>query len=110
MYEGPWPLKLADGTKASWAFSEKGHGYFTHMEDEAQKRDPDNHGVYFSNDFAGYGFLEVVENEVTAWTKEFRKARSRAEELFFHAEALSMFLNSDWYCQWMRGFLLLPQI
>lgn len=49
--------------------------------------------VYIYNDFTGYGEIELLENTVNAFEKEWKKARGRkSEELFWRVEALALFL------------------
>lgn len=49
--------------------------------------------VYIYNDFTGYGEIELLENVVNAFEKEWKKVRGRkSEELFWRIEALALFL------------------
>ena len=47
-----------------WVISKQGLEHVEHLIQEVGKRDQDAHDQYQYNDFNGYGFQEVMENEV----------------------------------------------
>ena len=47
-----------------WVISKSGLEHVKHLMKEIWKRDQDSHGQYHYNDFNGYGFQEIMENEV----------------------------------------------
>ena len=52
---------------------------------EASYRSPDNFGMYIYNDFEGYGLMEMVENCLVAYHKEFKKKNQNLKDMWiFH--------------------------
>lgn len=70
------PFK-ADGKDHSWLVSEKANTYFDKMSEDAENCYIDKWGVYIYNDFAGYGEIELLENTMNAFEKEWKTVRGR---------------------------------
>jgi hypothetical protein len=64
------------------------------MNQQAANRNSNMHGVNVNNDFTGYGQVEVLENAILLWEKEFKKKASKAEELWFRMEPIAIWINS----------------
>jgi hypothetical protein len=92
--EPEWPTKNPDGSDHMYYVSKKGALAYDKMCDQAEKCDTDIHEVYLGNDFTGYGQVEVMENAIQLWEKEFRKKTCRAEELWFRMEPIALWLNN----------------
>jgi hypothetical protein len=90
-----WPTKNPDGTDHLYYVSKPGMDNYAKMMGEATNCDSDMHGVYISNDFTGYGQIEVLENAIRSWQQEFQKKNPRAEELWFRMEPIALWMNSD---------------
>lgn len=56
---------LADNPTWPWRITEDGWKLYRKLAFELMKRDQDMHGVYIYNDFTGYGYQEVFENQVS---------------------------------------------
>ena len=56
-----------------WIISEKGYNTVKHMRTEAMHRDQDFMDQYQYNDFTGYGFQEMVNNQLQAFHNEYTK-------------------------------------
>ena len=48
-----------------WMISKQGLDHVQYLAKEQWKRDQDAQGEYIYNDFSGYGFQELIENEVS---------------------------------------------
>ncbi|KAG9854314.1 hypothetical protein KCU98_g1783, partial [Aureobasidium melanogenum] len=55
---------------------------------EIPHRDPDCFGMYVYNDFAGYGYQEVVENNVAEFNKILNSKNGKTEELWTILESM----------------------
>lgn len=49
----------------AWPATKAGFELFKKIDEEQRKRDPDRQNVYISNDWAGYGMMEVLANHVS---------------------------------------------
>ncbi|KAL2071214.1 hypothetical protein VTL71DRAFT_12449 [Oculimacula yallundae] len=65
---------------------------FKHIVTEQQKRDPDNHDLYISNDYAGYGMTEVLENVLADFNKILFKKDVSPLEKWSYIEGLGLWL------------------
>ncbi|KEQ61358.1 uncharacterized protein M437DRAFT_27548, partial [Aureobasidium melanogenum CBS 110374] len=88
---------------------------------EVPHRDPDCFGMYVYNDFAGYGYQEVVENNMAEFNKILNSKNGKTEELWTILESMPIWLldepNVPWHMiddgerSWLTygllGFMLL---
>jgi hypothetical protein len=69
---------------------------------ERLKRCQDEYGVYFYNDYSGYGMMECVDNILLALDKELSKKRVNSAALWALVEGLGLFFGcgenvNEWY-------------
>lgn len=68
---------------------------------QEQKRDQDKFRMYIYNDFTGYGLQEVIENQLAAWAKEFRRKEPIPYEIWMMMQAFAFWVNATdlgaWY-------------
>ncbi|KAK0103968.1 hypothetical protein ONS96_005073 [Cadophora gregata f. sp. sojae] len=65
---------------------------FNHIITEQQKRDPDYHGMYIYNDYAGYGMTEVLENVLAEFNKILYKKDVSPLKKWSYIEGLGFWL------------------
>jgi hypothetical protein len=91
--EPEYPMKNPDGSDHMYYCSKKGAAASDKMCEQAEKCDTEIQDVYLGNDFTGYGQVEVIENAIQLWEKEFRKKTCRAEELWFRMEPIVFWIT-----------------
>ncbi|KAF2277346.1 uncharacterized protein EI97DRAFT_432224 [Westerdykella ornata] len=69
---------------------------------QAAKRDQDNFGMHIYNDFTGYGFQEVLENQLVAFNKAMRPSEPNAVDLWMHLSGLAHFLPTQDLGPWLH--------
>jgi hypothetical protein len=75
--------------------TKKGFAGYEEMCDQSWDRDSDQQGEFgFPNRFSGYGQVEVLENAIALWEKEWRKTTRHAEDLWFRMEAIALWINN----------------
>lgn len=70
---------------------------------EVPQRDPDMFDVYVYNDFAGYGYQEVVENNMVEFIKCFSSKDGKTEELWRIVSGMAMWLLDEPNVPWHNG-------
>ncbi|KAI5779888.1 hypothetical protein DFH27DRAFT_382863 [Peziza echinospora] len=69
-----FPVKdPATGEEICWVLSKAAETIVNNMIDEADKRNPDAHGVYMYNDYYGYALIELMENRIAEWEKAHKR-------------------------------------
>lgn len=61
---------------------------------EAEYHDPDNFQMYVYNDFFGYGLMEMVENFLVDYHKEFSKKQQNLKATWAQITPLGQFMNT----------------
>lgn len=59
---------VPDHPECKWLFTRKGYTLAARLQYEIARRNQDMMGQYHYNDYNGYGFQEVMENQVTPFT------------------------------------------
>ena len=77
--------------KWKWIMSRRSTEMLNSFDEEIAKRDPEEYGVYFGNDWMGYGVQEVIEGHMQSFFNEFRKGKCDAMKLWHHMEAIAYF-------------------
>lgn len=62
---------------------------------EASYRSPDNFGMYIYNDFEGYGLLEMVENFIVEYSKEFKKKTQNFKDMWIPLVAFTHWIKMN---------------
>ncbi|KAF8244873.1 hypothetical protein K440DRAFT_663178 [Wilcoxina mikolae CBS 423.85] len=88
-----FPMKHADGTDYLYYLTTKGYSLLEKMNTQGDACDQDLHGLYINNDFTGYGLVEVLENGIALWEKEWVKKTRKAEALWSCAEVIAVWIN-----------------
>ncbi|KAF8536955.1 hypothetical protein BDD12DRAFT_807343 [Trichophaea hybrida] len=86
-------MKHADGTDYLYSLTTKGYSLLEKMNTQGDACDQDLHGLYINNDFTGYGLVEVLENGIALWEKEWVKKTRKAEALWSCVEAVAVWIN-----------------
>ncbi|KAF4624087.1 hypothetical protein G7Y89_g14087 [Cudoniella acicularis] len=79
-------------TDEGYPVTRAGFNKFVEINQEVEKRDPDAHGMYIYNDFAGYGVVEVLENTLAQFNKLIFKKNVSPLEKWAIVEGLSIYL------------------
>ncbi|KAG9660995.1 hypothetical protein KCU64_g2844, partial [Aureobasidium melanogenum] len=67
---------------------------------EIPHREPDCFGMYVYNDFAGYGYQEVVENNMAEFNKVLNSKNGKTEELWTILESIPVWLLDEPNVPW----------
>ncbi|KAI4723830.1 hypothetical protein E4T49_08445 [Aureobasidium sp. EXF-10728] len=67
---------------------------------EIPHRDPDAFGMYVYNDFAGYGYQEVVENNMAEFNKILNSKDGKTEELWTIMESMVWWIVEEPHAPW----------
>ncbi|KAI4765088.1 hypothetical protein E4T52_00022 [Aureobasidium sp. EXF-3400] len=67
---------------------------------EIPQRDPDNFNMYVYNDFAGYGYQEVVENNILEFNKVLNSKDGKTEELWTIVESMVWWMVEEPHAPW----------
>lgn len=67
---------------------------------EIPHRDPDNFNMYVYNDFAGYGYREVVENNIAEFNKVLNSKDGKTEELWTIVESMIWWMVEEPHAPW----------
>ncbi|KAG9575579.1 hypothetical protein KCU97_g14125, partial [Aureobasidium melanogenum] len=72
---------------------------------EVPHREPDFFGMYVYNDFAGYRYQEVVENNMAEFNKVLNSKNGKTEELWTILEPMSVWLLDEPNSAWLHVLL-----
>jgi hypothetical protein len=67
---------------------------------EIPHRDPDSFNMYVYNDFAGYGYQEVVENNLAEFSKIYNSKDGKTEELWTIVESMIWWMVEEPHAPW----------
>jgi hypothetical protein len=67
---------------------------------EIPHRDPDFFNMYVYNDFAGYGYQEVVENNMAEFSKIYNSKDGKTEELWTIVESMIWWMVEEPHAPW----------
>jgi hypothetical protein len=84
---------LSQNPSWPWFISKRGFAVTMKWQSERLKRCQDEYGVYFYNDYSGYGMMECVDNILLALDKELSKKRVHNAALWALVEGMGLFFG-----------------
>ncbi|EXJ72456.1 uncharacterized protein A1O5_04960 [Cladophialophora psammophila CBS 110553] len=72
-------LPASEHPEHNWILTTEGYRLVARLQWEIEIRDQDKFGEHFFSDFNGYGFQEVMENQLLSFDREFSKGSTREE-------------------------------
>ncbi|EXJ93136.1 hypothetical protein A1O3_01693 [Capronia epimyces CBS 606.96] len=80
-----------------WLLSREGYKTLAHMRYEEAIRNEDNYAEYHFSDFNGYGFQEMMENQLLSFNKEISKKQPSVAALWSLIEGFAFDLPDEMY-------------